>query len=808
MRSLPWNIAKASIAGCALAALFFGLPSVYGAFKEARFDAKAFDYPQNTVFYDRQGRLLRFLPNERGERSIYVSGKVIPTVLKQAFIAAEDERFYKHSGFDAVAIARAIVDNARAGRIVSGASTISQQLVRLAYPRGRNVHDKLVELFRSVEMERQFSKEEILEKYLNRVPLGNNIVGVELASRVYFGKPISDLNPAECALLASIPKAPTVLNPLGEHRARLMKRKDWVLARMHETGAVDDAGCKQALGYHFDIKGYSFEYRAPHFVDLLLRRGGSRLGRCVTTLDLNIQDRVEQIVESHRVRLGKRGAAQAAVMVIHNPTMEALALAGSINYNDGLEGNNNGATALRSAGSTLKPFLYALAIEKGHTAADTIQDIERKYRSPRGTYAPANYDRRQYGPVSMRLALGSSLNLAAVRTLDSIGCTPFYNTLSSLALINDQTKGPGYYGLGLAVGNPEVSLEELAAAYAALANGGVYRPIRYMLKGGSNVSGQKVFEPQTVYIITDIMSDPSARSVTFGSLLGMDFPFRVALKTGTSTNYRDCWAVGYTPEYTVGVWVGNFNGSSTDSLSGAAAAVPIFYDVVDFLYRGGAPSEFKRPDGIITAKVCGSSGNIPSQGCPGVTEELFIAGTEPTAECTVHRTAEKHALPAQYAGWVYDKYQRGSAGRYMIESMPDDLDKAFGQQDDGEAVVRIHGKTQSDVAHDVSVSEKHYSITPDSEKPVNPAFKRNTLKITYPLEGDRFIMERGVRPKAIRFTLLSDRPVSHVDWFVDGKQCKKSGPPYMAFWELQKGRHVISTVDPAGNGDSVRIKVE
>ena len=807
MRKVIWYIAKALAAGLLIASLFFGMPFVYEAYREANFDLKALYYPENTVFYDRQGRLLRFLPNVRGERSIHVGGRYIPRTLKQAFIAAEDERFYRHNGYDAVAIVRAAIDNARAGKIVSGASTISQQLVRMAYPRGRNVHDKLVELFRSVEMERLLSKDDILERYLNRVPLGNNIVGVELASRVYFGKPCVNLTPAECALLASIPKAPSVLNPLGEHRQRLMARRGWVLARMHGAGFLGNAGYRQALISRPDIKGYSFEYRAPHFVDLLIKRGGSGLGQCMTTLDLDIQQKLERVVESHRVRLGKRSAAQAAAIIIHNPTMEALALAGSMDYRDIREGNNNGATALRSAGSTLKPFLYALAIEKGHTASETIQDIERKYRSPGGTYAPENYDRRQYGPVTMRLALGSSLNLAAVRTLDGIGCTPFYNTLSSLNLINDRTKGPGYYGLGLAVGNPEVSIEELAAAYASLADGGTYRPIRYTLKGLANSPGFRVFEPQTAYIITDILSDPSARSVTFGSSMAMDFPFKVALKTGTSTNYRDCWAIGYTPEYTVGVWVGNFSGGSTDRLSGAGAAVPIFYDIMDFLYKGGAPSEFRRPAGVVTARVCGLSGQRPSRGCPGATEELFIAGTEPDSECTAHKTAERHALPAQYAEWVYNKYRGGSASGYTIESLPDDLDLAFGQKEDGPSVIRLRGRQAADTGRGTTAAKRHYSIVSKREETRASVSVNNSLNITYPLDGDRFVMEGG-RPKTIRLTLLSERPVNHVDWFVDGIQCKEAGPPYMAYWELQRGVHVISTVDPAGFGDTVSITVE
>jgi penicillin-binding protein 1C len=806
---MTFIVAGVLSAGCVLASLFLAVPYAYQAYKEADFNTNALGYPKNTVFYDREGRLLRFLPNEQGERCIYVDGKDIPAVLKEAFIAAEDERFYSHKGFDMAAIARAAVDNINAGRIVSGASTISQQLVRMAYPRGRNVHDKLVELFRSVEMERRLSKEEILEKYLNRVPLGNNIVGVELASRIYFGKRCADLTPAECALLASIPKAPTTLNPLGNDRKRLMARRDWVLARMHKTGFLDDAGYKQALSSLPDIKGYQFEFRAPHFVDLIIKRYGERPGPCYTTLDLGIQERLERIVESHRARLDRRSAGQAAAIIIHNPTMEVIALAGSMDYGYSRDGFNNGATAHRSAGSTLKPFLYALALEKGYTASETIQDIARRYRTPGGTYSPRNYDRRQYGPVTMRLALGGSLNLAATRTLDKIGLEPFYDTLTKLNLINDRTKGPDYYGLGLAVGNPEVSLEELAAGYAALANGGTYRKLRYRLDTPPNKKGLKIFEPQTAYIITNILSDPSAKSLTFGSSYALDFPYRVALKTGTSTNYRDCWAIGYTPEYTVGVWVGNFSGDPTNNMSGASAAVPIFYDTMNFLYNGAAPSEFRRPKGVVAVKVCNLTGLRPSKGCPTATEELFIAGTEPDKECTAHSTADRNALPAQYAEWVYDKYLRGSAAGYKIESFPDDLDEIFGlQHDEGETVVRIIGKQKAGKAQqDNSVRQKHYTITPSMPEPADTKYSENTLKITYPLDGDRFVLQGG-QPTTIRLSLLSAKPVSHVDWFIDGMQCKKAGPPYSAYWDLRRGRHVISIVDPAGNSDSISILVE
>ncbi|MBI5190806.1 MAG: penicillin-binding protein 1C [Nitrospirae bacterium] len=816
MKRLLWQIAKATAAGSVLAALFFGVPFFMDAYGRAGFDPRMLDYPDNTVFYDRQGLLLRFLPNSRGVRRIKAEYGEIPDMLKKAFIAAEDERFYAHGGYDPRAIARAAYDNLRAGRVVSGASTISQQLVRLAYGgRSRCLGDKLVEAIRSARMERLFTKDQILGMYLDRVPLGNNITGVELAARVYFGKTCRDLTTPECALLAALPKAPTTLNPLGGGGDRLDARRDWVLRRMHETGALGEAAYKTALADRPAILGNVCDFRAPHLVDLLISRGGKDIGPCRTTLDLDIQDGVERIIESHRARLGGKGAGQAAVLVVHNKTMEALALAGSMDYGDGVEGNNNGVTALRSAGSTLKPFLYALALERGKTASDTIQDIGRRYRSPKGTYTPANFDRREYGPVTMRLALGSSLNLAAVRTLDQVGCQPFYDTLDRLHLINDRRKGPGYYGLGLAVGNPEVSVEELAAAYASLAGGGEYRPIRYTMDRKAGSPGVRVFEPQTAYIITDILSDPSARSVTFGTGLVMDFPFRVALKTGTSTNFRDCWAVGYTPEYTVAVWTGNFDGSPTGSLTGASGAVPIFQDVIGFLYRGGSPAEFPRPDGVVAARVCGFSGSRPTESCPGSTEELFIAGTEPAGRCGVHRTAERHELPAQYADWVYAKYRRGAASGYRLAGAPDDLDAVFEDthEDDGPSPVRMRGAGADAAAYAAPGPPKHFSIGPGPDGPDDPggdggrAGAGNRLKITYPLDGDRFI-SAGLRSRTVRMTLMSDRPVGHVDWFVDGWQLRRSGPPYEAYWDLARGRHVVSALDPSGNGDTISIEVE
>jgi len=815
----------AALTGCVLAALFFGGPMVIGAYKEASFDTKDLRHAGNSVYEDRNGIPLRFMPDARGERRVWISGKDIPELLKDAFLASEDKRFYEHCGIDPAAIARAAADDLRAGCIVSGASTISQQVIRLVYPRRRTLHDKMVEAFRSIRMEGVLTKDEILEQYLNRVPMGNNIVGVELAAKTYFGKHCSELSASECALLASLPKAPGLLNPFHKDCCKLLARKDWTLSKMRELGFITEPEYRIAKAEQLQFRGYSYPYGAPHLIDMLMARGVRPKGELRTSLDLSVQTRVEHILASHRGRLGRRGAVQAAAIIIYNPTMEAVAYAGSMEYSAKDKGYNNGAAALRSAGSTLKPFLYGLALEKGATASELVEDTNKKYWSPEGIYSPYNFDRREYGPVTVRLALANSLNISAIKTLEKVGYTPFYGLLKKISLINHAGNGPGYYGLGLAVGNPEVSLEELVAAYAMLANGGRYSPVRYVTGGKrphARVRGRQVMEPQTAYIITDILSDPSARSLTFGAPISMDFPYRLAMKTGTSTEYRDCWAVGYTREYTIGVWVGNFDGTPTRGLSGAVAAVPILADLAGFIYEGGLPEPFVRPKGVVSAKVCGYSGMRPTQNCEHVSEELFIAGTEPQKDCGFHKgVAGRHELGMSYASWLYDKYQQGTAGSYRMAGLSDDLGEAFEDASDTpdtpdvESPVRVYS----------AASTKPVSATiasngaPSDGRPVTITSRRqdtysetkwavNRVHITYPMDGDRYLIDPYSHDRSIRLQALSDNPAEYVEWFVDGRPYSRTKPPYQAYWELKRGSHLITAVDPSDNGASVRITVE
>ncbi len=604
-------------AGAAVAAGIITAAAAVSFSRAVHFDPAALSNQasagRGTVFLDRNGRELRFLPDGRGERARWVALAEVPPTVRNAFIAAEDERFYRHHGFDGIAILRALWSNVTKGRVVSGASTISQQVVRLIYNdcgmrnaecgnenrdddnveirrRKRTYRDKLIELVRSVKMERALSKDAILEQYLNRVPMGNNLVGVDTAAQAYFGTPVRNLSMTEAALLASLPKAPGLLNPYGSQRERLRERRNWVLSRMTAVGACSPEAARAAAQEETRLRKLAFGSAAPHVVDMLLKRGVAG-GALRTTLDLDLQKRVQEILASHAERLRYRGASQAAAIVIHNPTMQVLAAAGSLEYSERAGGFNNGVLAQRSAGSTLKPFLYALAMEEGETVTTLLEDTVRIYRSREGQYAPLNFDRREYGPVTMRAALGSSLNLSAVRMLDRLGEERFYDLLTRMRLINHPERGPEHYGLGMAIGNPEVNLEQLGEAYAALANHGIYRRATYLMPGARaeghrNGKGRQqertyLFLPQTAAIITDILSDPTARMFTFSRNRNMmDAPFPIAIKTGTSTFFRDLWAAGFTRDHTVVVWAGNFDGSPTRNLSGSTAAMPIFSDII------------------------------------------------------------------------------------------------------------------------------------------------------------------------------------------------------------------------------------
>jgi len=608
----------------------------------------------STEFLDREGRPLRLmLAEERRYAQRCALGEVSPQLIA-ATLSAEDRRFRNHWGIDFRALARAVWSAVREGRAQSGASTITQQLVKLANPGERTMGRKLGEMWLALRVERTWSKDRILEEYLNRLDYGNLQVGIASASRYYFAKPPSDLSAAEAAFLAGLPRAPTRLDP-HDHFAAAQARQRWVLARMLANGHLDAAAHARALAQPLQIGLPRREFEAPHFVDLLLQRRGvlpAQGGPVRTTLDLPLNRFVERSLADQLAKIADKHATSGAVVVLHNPTGEVLALASSGEYFRPGTGQVNGAWIVRSPGSVVKAFTYLLAIERGANPSTVVPDVPTDFPTETGLYRPNNYNHRFYGPVSLRFALGNSLNVAAIRTLQLAGGPEvLHRRLTDLGLttLHHET---GYYGLGLTLGNGETRLLELASAFATIGRLGVHRPYRLLLPETRSVEpGRRVFDARAAYLVADMLSDNTARASSFGlnSYLAFDFP--VACKTGTSSDYRDNWVLGCTPEFTVGVWVGNVDGSVMRGITGVTGAAPVMHEVFTHLREQRGTSWFARPEGIADYRVQPLTGRLAADTEAGAVTEKCLWPPE-VARATDFDAQGRVVLPPEYASWL------------------------------------------------------------------------------------------------------------------------------------------------------------
>ncbi|MEW6253919.1 MAG: penicillin-binding transpeptidase domain-containing protein, partial [Planctomycetota bacterium] len=452
-----------------------------------------------------------------------------------------------------------------------------------------------------------------------RTPYGNQLVGCEAAARMYFGKPARDLSLAESAYLAVLPRAPSVFNPYRS-RTRVVSRQRALIDALSRAGAIGADERERALSEELVILERRSTFAAPHFVDMLQpRRAG---GVLVTTLDAALQAEAERLVAAHLAMLAEHNVTNAAAVIVENATGEILALVGSGDFFDERTGGQvNGATARRQPGSTLKPFVYAVALESGFTAASVLPDVPLAFPTPGGEYAPQNYDRRFRGPVRARAALANSLNVPAVQLLSDLGVPRVLGALREMGFASLDASAE-HYGLGLTLGGGEVTLLELAGAYAMLARGGVALPLS-LIKRESAPKGRRVIAAATAFIVADILADDGARRQSFGEDSPLDLGFRVAAKTGTSKNFRDNWTVGFTRDFTVAVWAGNFDADPMRGVSGITGAGPLFRDLMTMLAHEKRPAWIERPDGIVTRAVCPLSGTAPGPHCPTAIEELF-----------------------------------------------------------------------------------------------------------------------------------------------------------------------------------------
>lgn len=554
----------------------------------------------STMILDRSGRLLREVLSSDETRGRWTPLAEISPGLVQATIHAEDKRFYDHAGSDFLAIARSLRIAATAGEAKSGASTLTQQTVKLTLQRDepRTLATKLMEIVWAWRLELSLTKDGILEQYLNRAPYGNQLVGAQAASWMYLGKPVKTLSLAEAAFLAGLPNSPTRLNPYRDLEAA-QARQRWILDLMRERGAITSHAWRAAREEPLRLLPRRGARLAPHLSVRLAKTigalpAGLRPASFETTIDLPLQSGVEQLLAAQQPEDAREGRMQAAAIVLDTRTSEVLAWVGSRDFEDaGALGQNDGVRALRQPGSTLKPFVYAALFDAGAPYDTVFEDRATEFSTPSGPYRPENFDRRYHGPVGVRTALASSLNIPAVSAASRVGVPRLLSLLRELGL-GTLRADADHYGLGLALGNGEVRLVDLAGAYATLGRYGRYRPVRWTLDRSREEADVSVLSPESCFVILDMLADDRARGIGFGLAGPFELPFRLAGKTGTSSDFRDNWAVGVTPEHTIAVWVGNFDGRPMQRPPGRSGAAPLVRQIAQLIYgdaadRGAVP---------------------------------------------------------------------------------------------------------------------------------------------------------------------------------------------------------------------------
>jgi penicillin-binding protein 1C len=585
---------------------------------------------ESTRLLDRHGVPLQEL-SELGDRRYEVLLEEVSPWVVLATLAAEDRRFFEHGALDPLAVLRALWQNLRSGRTVSGASTLTQQLAKAERPLPRNWTGKAREALAALELERRLDKREILERYLNLVSYGNRATGIEAASRLYFGKPAASLSLAESAYLCAIPRSPGTVNPYrGESELRRRQRE--LLERMRRSGWIGQDLLGLALKEPLRVEARRDTALAPHFAEAL-RRLKPR-GEVRTALDAGLQAAAADALRSHLAELKGHRVTNGAVLVLDNRTRETLAWVGSADFfDDAHDGQVDGVRARRQPGSALKPFVYGLALSKGWTPSDLLADLPAQTAD---RFSPRNYDGRFHGLVRLREALACSYNAAAVSLADKLGASAMLSVLHRAGFAS-LDKPAEHYGLALVLGDGEVTLAELTNAYATIASGGLWKPLR--LLSGRSEEGEPprtIFSPQVSYLLAKILSDNTARAPAFGFYSPFNAPFPLAAKTGTTKDYRDNWAVGFTPEWTVGVWVGNFDGKPMAKVSGISGAGPVLRDVAFALWRSRGASEFLQPRGVRELEVCPLSGKLRGPHCPTGITELFAETSLPGGPCALH----------------------------------------------------------------------------------------------------------------------------------------------------------------------------
>lgn len=776
----------------------------------------------STKILARDGRLLYEINDPAGLRHTTLPLKEIPKACQQATVAVEDAGFYSHPGVEVSGIIRAFWINLTGGEVLSGGSTITQQVARnmLLDPQEkaqRTYVRKLRESILAWRLSQAYSKDQILELYLNQTYYGHLAHGVESASQAYFGKHARDLDLAECAMLAGIPQAPALFDPLTSPNAA-KEKQIIVLDLMLKNKMISEAESKIAKDESLQYASTPFPIAAPHFVfyvwSLLEQQYPPDIlysGLTVTTtIDLDLTRTAHEIINRRLKILAEdndsapHGATDSALVAVDPHSGQILAMVGSPDYFDQKNsGAVNMAFAPRQPGSAIKPITYAAAFDPSlcssppskmgerlgegacpWTPATMILDVHTSFVTKEGlSYVPLNYDRNFHGPVSARDALGGSLNVPAVKALDHVGLNNMISlaTRMGITTLNNADR----FGLALTLGGGEVRLIELTSAFGVFAAGGVRAPTAAILKitnargdliyQWTQPSSERILDERISYLITDVLSDNNARLATFGPNSVLQIGRPAAVKTGTTTDYRDNWTVGYTPELVTGVWVGNANNAPMINISGVAGAGPIWHEFMRAVLLGKPESKFDQPNGLARVEVCALSGLLPTEYCPHKRVEIFIEGTQPTARDNFYQPFKVDA----------------ATGALADSNTPPD---------------RIVTQVFLVLPPEAQEWAKEKGIPQLPTSNVQSPREASNLKITSP--DDRTIYKISPRlplsNQQVSFTAVSGKAFKEVSFVLDGvviATVRES--PHQTFWQLAEGKHTLKAVGVTKEGERV-----
>ena len=766
----------------------------------------------STVVLDRQGERLYEARAATGLRNNVLDAHALPPTLVHATVAAEDHRFQSHVGVDPLAVARAMLRNLRAGHVVEGGSTISQQVAKLLIARqhggarARGWRAKLYEAMVALRLEHRLTKDQILALYLNHAPYGNQIEGAERASQAYFGRGTATLTAAESAFLAALPQQPSRFNP-WRAPARAANRQARILSTMAARGWLSPTDLAVARAERLTLTRESTALVAPHFVAYAITEASGTPHRIDTTLDGRLQRVVQGIIAAEREGLDRHDAHNVAIGVLDNHTGEWLAWEGSGDYFDAAHGGAiDGMRTPRQPGSALKPFTYAAAFERGITPARVLADVPSQFPTaePGILYSPRNYDGRYRGPMLVRSALAGSENVPAVALASEIGIPAVARLLRRVG-VTTLDRNAAHYGLGLTLGNAEVRLDELITAYATFARGGVFVPSHAIRAvdghrpAATEAPSERVLSDQTAFWITDILADDAARAFIFGRGGSLEFPFPVAAKTGTSQSYFDNWVVGYTRDVTVGVWVGNFDRTPLRGSSGVTGAGPIFHAVMLAAVehaRGLVPIDdmtpiIAAPSTVVRRELCAASGLVAGDACPTRVSE-WVPASVAVDRCTWHHASDEGVITI----WP-DVFQHWAEAQGLVTQSQGRLVAGHGPT---AAVLR----PQLDQQPAASVT-RSAAAAASGPKPV--ASGRDSLEIIRPVGGALYLLDTTLRPEFQMLTFAARGTQGTLEWFVDGASIGRGEGSHGVKWPLARGRHTVVVRDVSGRSAETFIDV-